>query len=303
MPEREPPKETIGRGDLYFLAHPETEQVFSGYGLTTRPGYKNFLVGLLMVDRPEPADPEWLQQVEATFGDYQLVAMTATGERGIVCQIQVEPESLPYVRPFPIESAAAIQAALQPLLESPPKPIFTLHWDEQAKIWQSQLASPNELPDEIKEIFANQGYGCLPLETSIGIVHICHAPDTEIDGFADKPVWYQWQLIKMPTSPLIRLEVVVMDNPLSPFRFESFLNVAEADQLNVLTELASQSSLYLTFYGAGLNYRFTKVLEHDEQQWQQLDELVAQATDYWNALPLEQRDFNQAKAMFMRLDP
>ena len=84
MREREPGKETIGRGDLFFLWHPVIDELFSGYGLTTQPGSNEFLVGLLMVDRPRPADPEWLKEVEATFGECHLVAMTATGERGIV---------------------------------------------------------------------------------------------------------------------------------------------------------------------------------------------------------------------------
>lgn len=75
------------RGDLYFLSHPGTENVFSGYGLVAREGFKDYLVGVLMVDRPRPADPEWLRLVEETFGEYELVEMTATGERGIVCQM------------------------------------------------------------------------------------------------------------------------------------------------------------------------------------------------------------------------
>ncbi len=38
----------------------------------------------------------------------------------------------------------------------------------------------------------------------------------------------------MPSTPLIHLELVIMDNPINPFRFESFLNVAEEDQANTL---------------------------------------------------------------------
>jgi hypothetical protein len=89
MREREPRKETIGRGELFFLWHPGTEQIFSGCGLAMQPGSSEFLAGLLMVDRPYPADPEWLQEVESAFGECRLVAMTATGERGIACQLQV----------------------------------------------------------------------------------------------------------------------------------------------------------------------------------------------------------------------
>jgi hypothetical protein len=79
MHERAPRKETIGRGELFFLSHPGTEETFSGYGLTMQPGTDELLVGLLMIDRPRPADPKWLAEVEATFGECELVAMTPVG--------------------------------------------------------------------------------------------------------------------------------------------------------------------------------------------------------------------------------
>ena len=87
MKEREPGKETIDKGELFFLGHPGTENTFSGYGLTTWPNSNAFLVGFLMVDRPRPVDLKWLDEVAATYGDYQLVTMTETGERGIACQM------------------------------------------------------------------------------------------------------------------------------------------------------------------------------------------------------------------------
>lgn len=116
----------MGKGELLFLSHPRAEETFSGYRLTMQRGAEELLVGLLMVDRPHPAGPEWLTDVEATFGECELVAMTPTGERGIAGQIQVEPESLPHLRRFPGEKAAAIRTALQPLLVNPPKPVFNL---------------------------------------------------------------------------------------------------------------------------------------------------------------------------------
>jgi hypothetical protein len=132
------------------------------------------------------------------------------------------------------------------------------------------------------------------------VVHVCHAADSDIEGFAGKPVLYQWQLIQMPTAPLIRLELTILDQPDNPFRFESFLNVAEESQANVLSQLANQDWLYLAFYGDDLTHRFTKIVHHDRQQWQYLDELVDRATRYWHQLPPDRRDFDQAKAEFMR---
>jgi hypothetical protein len=137
-------------------------------------------------------------------------------------------------------------------------------------------------------------------ETNIGVVHVCHAADSDIEGFANKPVSYQWQLVKMPTAPLIRLELTILDRPSNPYRFESFLNVAEEDQARVLAQLAGQDQLYLAFYGDDLTHRFAKIVNHDRQQWQYLDELVAEALEHWHEIPAEQRDFDKAKAEFMR---
>jgi len=229
MHEREPQKETIGKGELFFLQHPGTEEIFSGYGLTTQVGSAEILVGLLMVDRPHPADPQWLAEVETTFGECCLVPMTPARERGIVCQMQIEPGSLPYLRRFPGEKAAAIQQALEPLLENLPGPVFTLRWDEEERVWHSRFAHFAELPVELREVFESGGYGCLPAETNVGVVHVCHAPDADIEGFASKPVVCQWQLIEMPTAPLIRLRLAILDQPMTTYEFESFFDVAHQD--------------------------------------------------------------------------
>ena len=173
-------------------------------------------------------------------------------------------------------------------------------WDEEARLWRSDFTPTAELPAEIREVFENAGYGCLAAESSIGVVHICHAADADIEGFAGKPVLSQWQLIEMPTAPLIRLELTILDRPDNPYRFESFLNVAEEDQSHILAQLAGQQQLYLAFFGEDLDYCYTKVIPQDVQQWQQLDELVEQAIAYGEGIPPDRRDFDLAKAEFMR---
>ena len=147
MWERENRKELIGKGELFFLSHPGKEEIFSGYGLTVEEGSKGNLVGLLMVDRPRPADPEWLRRVERNFGEYQLVPMTATGERGIVCRMKVETESIQHLRQHFSEKSTAIRSALKPLLEELPKPLFRLQWDDEEQLWRSQFVSPSEPSD------------------------------------------------------------------------------------------------------------------------------------------------------------
>ena len=91
-------KEIVNRGDLFFLDHPGAEDIFSGYGITLQYGRNDLLVGLLMIDRPHLVDPSWLRLVEESFGEYRLVPMTETGERGILCCMQIEPASIPYLK-------------------------------------------------------------------------------------------------------------------------------------------------------------------------------------------------------------
>ena len=300
MREREPRKEIINQGELFFLWHPGTDDTFSAYGLTMYPGVPDILSGLLVIDRPTPADPEWLKDVKATFGPLHLVPMTETGERGLLCQMTIAPESLPHLRQIPGEKMAALQQSLQPLLENPPRPVFTMHWDQGTRIWRSTFTSRDALPGEIRGVLDGTGYGCLAAETNLGVIHVCYAADEDIAGFADKPVRFQWQLIKMPTAPLIRLEMLVLDIPLSPYQFESFYNVAQEDQARILAQLANQENLYLAFFGDGFTHYFTKIVRHDEQQWQYLDDLVTQAHAHWDAISEEQRDFDLAKAMFIQ---
>lgn len=307
MGEREPAREVCQRGELLYLKHPGTGGVFSGYGLVTQAGRKEHLAGLLMVDRPFPADPAWLQRVEELFGECRLLPMTATGERGLLCQMYISSNSLAHLSRFPGAQTTAIQKALLPLLEDPPAPALLLSWDAARRVWRSELVPPdrpaNELPPEVKQVFERTGYGCMALESSIGVVHVCHAAGGDIAGFRDAPISYRWQLVQMPTAPLIRLTFHLHDRPYEPYRFESFLNVAEPDQAAVLAALANQERLYLAFYGADLGYRFTRQVAHDEQQWQLLDELVAAAESHRQQIPAEEYDFDLAKALYMRLYP
>ena len=62
MGEKEPRSEIIKPGELFFLSNPGSEYIFSGYGLTLQPDRKEYIAGLLIIDRPKPADPSWLKR-------------------------------------------------------------------------------------------------------------------------------------------------------------------------------------------------------------------------------------------------
>jgi hypothetical protein len=110
-----------------------------------------------------------------------------------------------------------------------------------------------------------------------GILHLCHAPDAESTGLCGEPISNRRQLIKMPTVPLIRLELAIQDRPEDPYRFESFLKVADEKQAYFLAGLANQDQLHLAFYGDDLAYCSSTFITHRKQQWQQLDEIVAES--------------------------
>ena len=90
----------VTKGELFFLLHPGQVQ-FSGYGLAMEQGSAGHLVGVLMVDRPQPVSPEWLHVLEKKYGRCELYPMVKSGERGLTCQMWIAEESLIHVRQLP----------------------------------------------------------------------------------------------------------------------------------------------------------------------------------------------------------
>jgi len=301
MAEREPQHETINRGELFFLECPLEESPVSGYGLTINHNRKDQLVGVVRVDHPEPIDPSLLQSIRETFGECNLVPMITTGERGLLCTMHIDSYSQSHIRQIPGRPNDEIRTALRPLLDNHPAPKLRVWWDAKDYAWKGDYSCEDILPVGVKEVFEQIGYGCLAAETDFGIIHVCHASDEDLDGFRNKPAYCIWQLIEMPTAPLIRLLLVVMDNPVNPFQFESFLNVADRDQANILSELANQDRLYLSFYGDSLAHQYTTVTPHTKHHWQDLDKIVEKAHMHRQSIPEKLRDFNKAKFVYMTL--
>lgn len=128
----------VKRGDLYFLLHAQDVQ-FSGYGLVMASGNLRQLVGLLMVDRPQPVSPIWLEQVQASYGQATLYPMTRTGERGLACRMWIAEESLVHVRALRGGFTHAMQEALFPMLTRPPAPQLNVWWDRASARWKSEF--------------------------------------------------------------------------------------------------------------------------------------------------------------------
>ena len=124
---------------LHFLWHPDSHDTFSGYGLALAPAH---LVGLLMVDRPEPVDPSWLAMLERAFGSYQLTRMTQSGDRGLVCQMHIAGDSIQYLTALPHSHIGALRDALVPLLHDLPAVTLHLAWSPEHRSWMSRVHEP-----------------------------------------------------------------------------------------------------------------------------------------------------------------
>jgi len=127
--------------EIRFLWHPGTRDVFSGYGLVIGPAH---VVGLIMVDRPAPADPAWFAWIAHVCGAYQLTAMTTSGERGLVCQMLIAEQSTQYLRVLPHPRLGALREALLPL--DLPAVTLRLAWAPDNRCWVSQLVVPPGVP-------------------------------------------------------------------------------------------------------------------------------------------------------------
>jgi hypothetical protein len=131
MRGREPP--------LVCLWHPGTRDIFSGYGLRMAPAH---LVGVVMVDRPRSAVATWLEEIQQTFGGYELVPMTHSGERGMVCQMRIVEDSRVHLRVMWTAQSEAIRQALLPLLTELPAVTLAMAWDERTGGWISSIIRP-----------------------------------------------------------------------------------------------------------------------------------------------------------------
>ena len=270
--------------------------------MTTHDGRKDRLVGRLMVDRPQPADPAWLAEIAHRYGDYELLPMTVTGERGLLTQLRVETGSLDLLTRSDHPVAAELQRVLQPLTNALPSPILKVRWDEEQELWVSDFWIG--LPAEMQAVFEKMGYGCFAAERDDhSVAFLTHVAPADLLSLRYALVVYNWQMIPMPTAPLIRFTSAVLDDPNHPYRLEHFLNVRDVTQGRSLARLVAQKGLVFDFYGVEYEYAFSKRFAHPDAMRARLAILIQQAIVYDGTIPAHRRDFDQAKAAFQRAFP
>jgi len=124
-----------------------------------------------MVDRRTVVDPIWLEEIERTFGSYQLTAMPPTGERGMVCQMEVAENSRPYLRRLVHPLNGAIRDALRPLRCHPPTVTLAVRWHAEHRGWVPSITKPFQATFPLGHVVVTPGAlqalaqaGLLPME-------------------------------------------------------------------------------------------------------------------------------------------
>jgi hypothetical protein len=132
-------------------------------------------------------------------------------------------------------------------------------------------------------------------ETNEGTAHVIKLPHQEIASVRGRvPIQVRHELYAHPQAPVIRTVLTIYDQPESPLAIETMTNVAEPDQREDFTRLATQDQLLLLFYDEGLQHRLSKRVGNVQPEV--IKEIVEQADAVRQRIPADRYDFNTAKA-------
>jgi hypothetical protein len=161
---------------------------------------------------------------------------------------------------------------------------------------------PNQLPPELAAFLKDQRYACLTHATDQGTVLVLKAPRSEIESVRGPlPMQVRHELYQHPTAPVIRMVVMIYDQPARPLAFESFINVEDPHQRSDYAALAEQPALHMLFYDEQLDHCLTKSVAHSTRG--RVPEVLAKADELFHAIPEDQFSFEIAKAAVMEGNP
>jgi hypothetical protein len=157
----------------------------------------------------------------------------------------------------------------------------------------------NALPPDLADFLRDQPYACLTHPTDQGTVLVMKAPRREIESIRGPlPIQVRHELHQHPTAPVIRIELVIYDDPARPLAFESFINVEDRQQRSDYAALADQPELHMLFYDESLAHRLTKSVAHTVRG--RVPEVLKKADELFHAIPEDEFNFDIAKAAVMR---
>ena len=157
---------------------------------------------------------------------------------------------------------------------------------------EQELSSP--LPPDLVQFLHNREYACLTHATDKGTAFIIKAPSYDIESVRGRvPIYLSHKLYAHPAAPVIRILLVIYDQPDRPLALETFINVEDPQQEADFERLTKQEESYLLFYDELLQHRLTKGIRLGEPE--PLVEVLKQAKRLLAAIPKDQFSFEKAK--------
>lgn len=166
--------------------------------------------------------------------------------------------------------------------------------DDRRSPEPSEPVQPMPLPPELAAFLTDQGpFACVPHATDLGTAYVLKAPAAEIASARGiVPVHIRHELYDHRSAPVIRTVLTILDRPEQALRFESFSNVALADQRADFAALAGQKQLVLLFYDEALQHRLNKRVPID--QLAEVRRILAAADELQARIPAWRYDFDRA---------
>lgn len=154
---------------------------------------------------------------------------------------------------------------------------------------------PFALPPELAEFLGNYEYACVSEATNQGTMYVLKAPGVDIESVRGPvPISLRHELYSHPVAPVIRSVLTIYDQVDQPVAFETFVNIDDSQQRTEFGTLATQEELYFLFYDEALAHRLTKVIPHSNPEM--ITQIVQEADRIFGDIPIDQYDFDQAKA-------
>ena len=113
----------------------------------------------------------------------------------------------------------------------------------------------------------------------------------------------EWQLARLPNSPVIRIKFTFFDESTNPYRSECFFNVASQEDKEILQVLTELPYFNIGCFDMENQFVWGRRYNHRELQRRELQQLIEKAEQHLETIPQSVRDFDSAKQEFMRRYP
>lgn len=165
------------------------------------------------------------------------------------------------------------------------------------------MTSEIELPDPLRDFLASTAaYASLIHGSSAGPLLVVKMPGHEIEGIKGRlPICLAYELHRRPSSPVIRMLLVIHDGAEYPLTLEMFINPDDEEQAADFEAFALAEEVRAIFYDEQLTHRLTKVMA--QQPDSERESMLTAARRLLMAIPVHERNFDRAKVEVMERNP